>query len=77
MEQLAAWQTHTRSTVVMRTMPGKHFFVVTHRDVLIRLLTNDLVNIARTGPPLSEDVSSETHVHRQGEVVKEKDHPAG
>lgn len=51
-EELAAWRIHTTSQSQLRLLPGNHFFLHSHGDLLLKLLVQDLSRdqlIARGG----------------------------
>jgi surfactin synthase thioesterase subunit len=42
---LAAWRDHTRASFEERILPGGHFFLQTHRPLLLQLLASYLESV--------------------------------
>jgi medium-chain acyl-[acyl-carrier-protein] hydrolase len=49
-EELAAWRAQTRSSFKMRLFPGNHFFLNSSKQLVLRVIRNELRAILRTIP---------------------------
>ncbi len=39
LQDLQGWQEQTSSTFTLKTLPGEHFFLHSHQDLLLQMLT--------------------------------------
>jgi surfactin synthase thioesterase subunit len=48
-EDLEGWARHTRGAFVLRRLPGDHFFLHSHRALLLQYLADDLIQLMNRG----------------------------
>lgn len=46
-DQLAGWESHTTGKVSVKFLPGDHFYLLSHKSLLLRMVTEELHRIAR------------------------------
>jgi medium-chain acyl-[acyl-carrier-protein] hydrolase len=54
-DDLAAWHYHTRSFFILRMLPGGHFFVQSHRELLLQVLVEDLARLLKPRSDQQDD----------------------
>ncbi len=45
-DQIAGWQIHTTGNLSVKFLPGDHFYLMSHKSLLLRMLTEELHRIA-------------------------------
>jgi medium-chain acyl-[acyl-carrier-protein] hydrolase len=46
-EQLEGWKIHTTANCLVKFLPGDHFYLLSHKSLLLRMLAEELHRIAR------------------------------